>query len=320
MADNTCHFGVNNFFADNGLGDVQSWLYFPADGAQMIAVVKKVFFEKGIRFIFSTRSKLPYLLKEDGSRFYDDNYEFTPGKDEVLLEGSAGYIISYGDMMYRSMDAVLRLRKEGIDVGLVNKTTLNVVDEEVTNKVGKTGFALIVESQNQRTGLGIRYGTWFLERGLSPKYAYMGSIKEGCGGLTEQIPYQGLDPTGKHIEHLRLHGYYADEYSQISSRRSSSSRASRGCVERGLSWFLVDLDIIVMNRCTIVRCIAQQMKYDHAMSIMLCGVQDPLRSSLRDRPPLPILNIVHPSPISVPPQVSRPEDVKTLVATTRRIV
>jgi hypothetical protein len=273
MADNTCHFGVNNFFADNGLGDVQSWLYFPADGAQMIAVVKKVFFEKGIRFIFSTRSKLPYLLKEDGSRFYDDNYEFTPGKDEVLLEGSAGYIISYGDMMYRSMDAVLRLRKEGIDVGLVNKTTLNVVDEEVTNKVGKTGFALIVESQNQRTGLGIRYGTWFLERGLSPKYAYMGSIKEGCGGLTEQIPYQGLDPTGKHSWYPGLDD--TDGHSQISSRRSSSSRASRGCVERGLSWFLVDLDVIVMNRCKIAIVDAlQQMNGICSTKLLFCVMID----------------------------------------------
>jgi transketolase C-terminal domain/subunit len=119
MADNTCHFGVNNFFADNGLGDVQSWLYFPADAAQMIAVVDRVFFEKGIRFVFSTRSKVPYLLKEDGSRFYDDSYKFVPGKDEVMVEGTAGYVVSYGEMVYRSWDAVLRLRKEGINVGMI---------------------------------------------------------------------------------------------------------------------------------------------------------------------------------------------------------
>jgi hypothetical protein len=196
MADNTCHFGVNNFFADNGLGDVESFLYFPADGAQMIAVVKRVFFERGVRFVFSTRSKVPYLLKEDGSRFYDDSYEFVPGKDEVLIEGSAGYIVTFGEMVYRAWDAVLRLRKEGINVGLINKPTLNIIDEAVLTKAGKSGFVLVVESQNQRTGLGSRYGTWLLERGLTPKYAYLGAVKEGCGGLTEQIPYQGLAPTG----------------------------------------------------------------------------------------------------------------------------
>ena len=40
MADNTCHFGINSLFADNGLADTQSWLYFPADPAQMTAIVK----------------------------------------------------------------------------------------------------------------------------------------------------------------------------------------------------------------------------------------------------------------------------------------
>ncbi|KAI5119177.1 hypothetical protein M0805_000631 [Coniferiporia weirii] len=194
MADNTCHFGINNFFADNSLLDGQSWLYFPADAAQMDAVIKRVFFERGLRFVFSTRAKVPYILREDGSRFFGGDYKFVPGKDDVILEGSAGYVVSFGEMVYRAYDAVLRLRKQGIDVGLVGKSTLNIVDEEVTKKIGSTGFVLIVESQNQKTGLGSKYGTWFLERGLTPKYAYMGTVKEGCGGLQEQIPHQGLDP------------------------------------------------------------------------------------------------------------------------------
>ncbi len=131
MADNTCHFGVNHFFADNGLSDTQSWLYWPADGAQMIKIVERVFFERGVRFIFSTRSKVPYILKEDGSRFFGDDYEFVPGKDDVIVEGKAGYVVSFGDMLYRSWDAVLRVRQEGLDVGLINKPTLNLVDEQV---------------------------------------------------------------------------------------------------------------------------------------------------------------------------------------------
>ncbi|EIN03949.1 Thiamin diphosphate-binding protein [Punctularia strigosozonata HHB-11173 SS5] len=194
MADNTCHFGVNNLFADNGLSDTQSWLYFPADATQMVAVIKRVFFERGLRFVFSTRSKVPWILKEDGSRFYDDEYEFVPGKDEVIGEGKAGYVVSFGDMLYRSWDAVARCRQKGLDVGLINKPTLNIVDEEVIRKVGSSPFVLVVESLNQKTGLGSKFGTWLLERQLTPKYGYIGAVKEGCGGLQEQIPYQGLDP------------------------------------------------------------------------------------------------------------------------------
>ncbi|KJA20577.1 hypothetical protein HYPSUDRAFT_203714 [Hypholoma sublateritium FD-334 SS-4] len=194
MADNTCHFGVNNMFADNGLSDVHSYLYFPADPSQMIAIVQRVFFERGLRFIFSTRSKVPWILKEDGTRFFEGDYQFIPGKDDVIFEGKAGYVVSFGEMLYRSVDAVLRCRQEGLDVGLINKPCLNVVDEQTIMKIGQTPFVLVVESLNQKTGLGSKFGTWLLERQLTPKYAYIGTTKEGCGGLWEQIPFQNLDP------------------------------------------------------------------------------------------------------------------------------
>ena len=48
MADNTCHFGLNNLFADNGLEEGDSTrLYFPADAGQMRACVRAVFAEEG---------------------------------------------------------------------------------------------------------------------------------------------------------------------------------------------------------------------------------------------------------------------------------
>jgi transketolase C-terminal domain/subunit len=197
MADNTCHFGLNNFFADNGLDDgYETRLYFPADAAQMTACVEAIFHDPGLRFIFSTRSKTPNILDANGNDFYGSSYTFTPGKDEVVREGTAGYIVSFGDALYRALDAVERLKQEGIDVGLINKPTLNVVDEEMLAKVGKAPFVLVVESLNRRTGLGSRFGSWLLERGLTPKFAHLGIHKEGCGGLWEQFPHQGIDPEG----------------------------------------------------------------------------------------------------------------------------
>ncbi|KAJ7589970.1 thiamine diphosphate-binding protein [Mycena floridula] len=205
MADNTCHFGVNSFFADNGLEDLKSFLYFPADALQMVAIVKHVFFERGVRFVFSTRSKVPYILNPKGAKFFSEEagYKFVPGKDEVILEGSAGYVVSFGEMLYRSLDAVLTCRENGIDVGLINKPSLNIVDEEMMKKIGKSPFVLIVESLNRKTGLGSKFGTWLLERGLTPKYGYLGTVKEGCGGLWEQIPHQGLGSEVKYLCHRK---------------------------------------------------------------------------------------------------------------------
>jgi len=197
MADNTCHFGLNNFFADNGLDDAYATgLYFPADPNQMKAVVKTIFFDPGLRFVFSTRSKVPLILDDKGAEFFGGDYKFVPGKDEVIREGTKGYIVAFGETLYRALDAVERLKAEGIDVGLINKPTLTAIDEETLQKVGKAPFVLVVESFNRKTGLGSRYGSWLLERGLTPKFAYIATHKEGCGGLWEQFPHQGIDPVG----------------------------------------------------------------------------------------------------------------------------
>jgi len=193
MADNTCHFGINNFFADNGLPqDDPTRLYYPADSNQMRAILEAVFHDEGLRFVFSTRSATPYILDQDGKARFGGGYRFEPGRDELIREGDQGYIVSYGEMLYRCLDVVERLRADGVRVGLINKPTLNVVDEAMMTRLMGCGFVLVVETQNVKSGLGARFGTWLLERGFTDRYARMGSTKEGHGGLGEQIPYQGL--------------------------------------------------------------------------------------------------------------------------------
>ncbi len=195
IADNTCHYGINIFFADNGLpeGD-NTRLYFPADALQMKSIVESIWNDEGIRYLFSTRSKVPFICKENGTKLYENDYTFIPGQDEVVREGSAGYVVTYGEMTYRSLDAVDRARVAGIDVGLINKPTLNVVDETTMKKIGTSPFILVVEAQNMKTGLGSRFGTWLLQRGLTPKFDVMAVSRAGCGGLQEHLPYQNLDP------------------------------------------------------------------------------------------------------------------------------
>jgi transketolase len=194
MADNTCHFGLNVFFADNGLQEHGTTpLYFPADGKQVEKVVEQIFWDKGLRFIFSLRSKVPELRRADGSPYYTDAYNFVPGKDEILVEGTAGYVVAVGDAVYRANDAVLRLREAGVMVGLVNKPTLNVLDEAATKKVGRSPFVLVVEPLNKSNSLGVHYGYWLTKLGLSPVYEHIGAHRNGCGGLHEHAYHQGYD-------------------------------------------------------------------------------------------------------------------------------
>merc|ERR1712080_67065 len=179
----------------NGLlNQYDTKLYFPADVGQLTAVTEKIFWQPGLRFIFTTRSKVPAILDESGKPFYGKGYSFTPGKDEIVRKGK-GYIVSFGDALYRCLDAVERLKNEGHDVGLINKPTINVVDEEMMKQIGRSSFVLVVESISIKNGLGIRFGSWLLERGYCPKYAHIGTHHEGCGGLWEHAYHQGYDST-----------------------------------------------------------------------------------------------------------------------------
>lgn len=193
MADNTCHFGINNFFADNGLAEHdRTRLYFPADALQLEAILRTVFHDPGLRFIYSTRSGTPYILDEQDGKHFGAGYTFIADRDEIIREGNDGYIVSYGEMLYRCLHVVELLREEGLRIGLINKPVLNVADEVMLATLGTSPMVLVVETQNMKTGLGSRYGTWLLERGYTPKYGYMGAWKDGAGGLSEQIPYQGM--------------------------------------------------------------------------------------------------------------------------------
>jgi transketolase len=201
MADNTCHFGINSMYADGGVtpghGDDTTRLYFPADQHQFAACLKKIFPDPGLRFLFSNRAPVPDLLDDAGKPIYKDQ-PFEPGKDYIVREAGAGqgYIVSFGEVVYRALDAVLTLKEQGKQVGLINKPTLNVIDEAMMKKLAAAPWVLVAEGWNVKTGLGSRFGSHLLQAGFKGKYNHIGVNKEGSGGLWQQIGYQGLDPAG----------------------------------------------------------------------------------------------------------------------------
>ncbi len=200
MADNTCHFGINSMFADGGLtpnhGEDLTRLYFPVDQHQFAACVKKIYFDEGLRFLFSTRAAVPDILDESGKPMFQGK-EFVPGKDDIVRDSKGGgYVVAFGETVYRALDAVITLQEQGVKVGLINKPTINLYDEEVMKKLAASPFVLVAEGWNVKTGLGSRFGSQLLKRGFKGRYDNVGTHKEGPGGLWQQMPYQGLDPAG----------------------------------------------------------------------------------------------------------------------------
>jgi transketolase len=201
MADNTCHFGINSMFADGGLtpghGEDTTRLYFPADQHQFAACVQRIFNDPGLRFLFTTRAPVPDILGDDGKPLYQGK-PFEPGKDHIVRAAPAGggYVVAMGEIVYRALDAVIRLQERGVAVGLINKSTVNVVDADMMKKLAGAAFVLVAEGWNVKTGLGSRFGSYLLQAGFKGRYDHIGTHREGCGGLWQQVGYQGLDPDG----------------------------------------------------------------------------------------------------------------------------
>lgn len=200
MADNTCHFGVNSMFADGGLtpshGEDTTRLYFPVDQHQFGACVRAIFDDAGLRFVFSTRAAVPDILDEAGKPMFAGK-PFVKGKDDVVREADGGgWVVSFGETTYRALDAVTRLQKRGVKVGLINKPCLNTYDEDVMKKLAAAPFVLVAEGFNVNTGLGSRFGSALLKRGFRGRYDHIGVHREGAGGLWQQMGYQGLDSAG----------------------------------------------------------------------------------------------------------------------------
>ena len=200
MADNTCHFGINSMFADGGVqpghGEDATRLYFPVDQHQFAACVKRIYGDPGLRFLFSTRAPVPDILGEDGKPLFAGK-AFEPGKDDVVRDAQGGgYVVAFGETVYRALDAVIGLGEQGVKVGLINKPTLNVYDEAMMKKLAAAPFVLVAEAFNVKTGLGSRFGSELLKRGFRGRYDHIGISKEGLGGLWQQMGHQGLDPAG----------------------------------------------------------------------------------------------------------------------------
>jgi transketolase len=201
MADNTCHFGINSMYADGGVkpghSDDTTRLYFPVDQHQFAACVKRIYGDPGLRFVFTTRAAVPDILDEAGKPLYEGK-PFDPGKDYVVREPKAGggYIVAMGETVYRALDAVISLQERGVNVGLINKPTLNVVDADMMKKLAAAPFVLVAEGWNVKTGLGSRFGSYLLQAGFKGRFDHIGTHLEGSGGLWQQMGYQGLDSAG----------------------------------------------------------------------------------------------------------------------------
>ncbi|RQD75638.1 MAG: transketolase family protein [Candidatus Syntrophonatronum acetioxidans] len=119
----------------------------PADALETKKVVEAAVEEKGPFYIRLGRSGVPQVL--------EDSAEFKLGRGMVLKEGSEATIIAAGIMVSKALEAARELEGKGLQVRVINMSTIKPLDEELIIKAAReTGCLVTAEEHSIIGGLG----------------------------------------------------------------------------------------------------------------------------------------------------------------------
>ncbi len=103
----------------------------PADAVEAEKAILEVAKAKGPAYVRLGRGNVKTI--------YDDNYQFKIGKASTVVEGNDAAIIASGIMVQESMAAAELLMKDGINVRVINMSTIKPIDKETIISAAETG-------------------------------------------------------------------------------------------------------------------------------------------------------------------------------------
>lgn len=119
----------------------------PADGIETEKVILEAAKYNGPMYVRLGRSGVPTL--------FNDDYKFEIGKGTVLREGTDATIIACGMMVNEAVLAHEELKSEGINVRVINMSTIKPIDKELIIKAAKeTKTIITAEEHSVLGGLG----------------------------------------------------------------------------------------------------------------------------------------------------------------------
>ncbi|MCX7796381.1 MAG: transketolase family protein [bacterium] len=119
----------------------------PSDGVETRKVIEKIAELPGPFYVRLARPATPVI--------FDESYEFKLGRGTILREGKDGVVVACGIMTYIALDAVKILLKDGIDIGVVNMSSIKPIDIGLISSLSKKyRYIFSCEDHNIIGGLG----------------------------------------------------------------------------------------------------------------------------------------------------------------------
>ncbi|MDZ4217242.1 MAG: transketolase, partial [Candidatus Gracilibacteria bacterium] len=198
------------------LDDMRSFLGFfnttilePSDPNLCDHMIRYIAKEYGNFYVRMGRSKIPIITKEDGSVFYDANYQFSSGKYDLIREGTDLTILASGPMLHMALNVRDKLKdKTSIEVICMN--SMSHVDKElVLASLKKTGKGLTIEDHNLNSGYGRTIAALVGKNQLQVQLEHMGVTEYQLSGKAEELYIEaglGEDEIEKRIKSMMVSG------------------------------------------------------------------------------------------------------------------
>lgn len=120
----------------------------PSDGPETEAIIRAAYAHPGPVYVRLGRPAIPVIPRETP-------VTFQIGKAEWLREGTDATIIACGLMVNQARLAALELAEEGLNVGVLNMSSIKPIDRDAILKAAReTGAIVTAEEHNLIGGLG----------------------------------------------------------------------------------------------------------------------------------------------------------------------
>ncbi|MCK5841064.1 MAG: transketolase [Candidatus Sabulitectum sp.] len=167
----------------------------PADPNQTDRAVRHAATSPGNYFIAIGRSKLSTITREDGSVFFDENYEFKYGTADEFRTGTDVAILAMGPTCEKAILSAQILEVGGISTAVWGVSCPTEISEEFIKSLLQFKHIITVEDHDTETGLGAGIALALSEAGNAPPLTRIGVTHYGMSGDAEDLyTMQGLQP------------------------------------------------------------------------------------------------------------------------------
>ena len=116
----------------------------PCDGVETRSVIQEILKYNGPVYVRVARGKFPVVMPED--------YKFSIGKGVVVRDGKDAAIIANGLMVSHALDAAGMLAKEGLNIRVINMSTIKPIDSELIIKAAQETRAIVTAEEHSIIG------------------------------------------------------------------------------------------------------------------------------------------------------------------------